>query len=275
MTDAESPRWVRVQAQDGSWTLRDTLLEETFHPELGIEEECRVWVGQPEIRALCSRAVRPCVWDVGLGAGGVTSALMRLPELQKGMIISFERSDGPLRAVLETPDFFPHLKVPGVDWWTRIVSEPSMVCGEIDWKLVAGDVQETLRRDDLPPPDVIMYDMHSAARQPELWALDFWRDIYQRLSSRPCVLAFHTRSTAVRATLLVAGFRVGYGAALGSKEETTLAATQAGLLHRPLGLDWLKRVRRSAASWPLGTELSVRPWRTLLEHVQFQSGNEP
>ena len=85
-----------------------------------------------------------------------------------------------------------------------------------------------------------------------MWTLQHFTKLRRNLdANRPCTLTSYSRSTAVRVTLVLAGFFVGRGAATGEKDETTVAATHRELLASPLGEDWLRRVRRSTRSGPL------------------------
>jgi len=90
----------------------------------------------------------------------------------------------------------------------------------------------------------------------------------------PCLLTNYTRSTAVRVTLLLAGFHVGLGHATGEKDQTTIATNVPGLLSDPLDPKWLTRVRRSTRSAPLRTAgvpggISAEDFAALSSHPQF------
>jgi hypothetical protein len=80
----------------------------------------------------------------------------------------------------------------------------------------------------------------------------------------------------IRVTLLLAGFFVGHGTATGSKEETTVAANDPGLIEQPLNRAWLERAQRSGSAEPLcapvyaQSRLSADSWNTLQHHLQFQ-----
>lgn len=268
--EGEGGRWEVVRAGDGSPTVRDVVRGETYHPELGMMEECRVWVRQEDVRLRWAGVAHPCAWDVGMGAGGVTAALLAEPGLRGGEVVSFECDAGALETVLAREHDFPHLGVPGVGWWKRRWHEEIIHLPERKWRLVKGEVERMLFEEDVPLPEVVIFDMHSPASQPELWTLEFWTRMWRRLEPKACVVAFHTRSTAVRATLLRAGFWVGRGVALGSKEETTLAANRSGILGCPLGREWLERLRRSTARWPLGECGEVGRAEWLEPHPQFR-----
>jgi hypothetical protein len=109
-----------------------------------------------------------------------------------------------------------------------------------------------------------------------MWTLDHFEKLRARLSSAaPCLLTNYTRSTAVRVTLLLAGFFVGCGHATGEKDETTIASNDLALLEEPLDAAWLQRVHRSTNAAPLRPDVS-RPsaisaddWKKLVNHPQF------
>jgi hypothetical protein len=87
---------------------------------------------------------------------------------------------------------------------------------------------------------------------PEMWTQDHFSRIRSKLHPEvPCLLTNYTRSTAVRVTLLLAGFFVGIGCEVGEKAETTVASNRLDLLERPLEKSWLERVRISRNSAPM------------------------
>jgi queuine tRNA-ribosyltransferase len=270
-------RFTLVSARDGSRTLRDERAGETYHPELGIDGECTAWLDQDEITTALERTDHPCIWDVGLGLAGVAcAALKRLSTKPSSTLVSFDRDTEALAKALTHADVFPHLQWLPPDVRSQRLDPGSLRVGATSWHLELGDAHHTLLNPALPAPDVVMYDMHSPRAQPELWTLDFWEHLHARLlPSSPCI-AFHTRSTAVRATLLLAGFHVGTGRALGSKEETTLAAIQPDLLTRPLDGRWLERLQRSASSQPWldlrGSSSPIAPecYERIRQHPQFE-----
>jgi hypothetical protein len=124
---------------------------------------------------------------------------------------------------------------------------------------------------------VILFDAYSPARNPAMWTLPLFTNLFQLLDlRRPCALPTYSRSTILRVTLLLAGFYVGVGHATGEKEETTIAANDLSLIAEPLGRSWLDRARRSHSAEPMiepvyRTEpLSAESWKRLQAHPQFQ-----
>ena len=126
------------------------------------------------------------------------------------------------------------------------------------------------------PPHAILFDAFSPAKNPAMWTLPLFTNLFQMLDpQRPCALPTYSRSTILRVTLLLAGFFVGVGHATGEKEETTIAANDLSLIVEPLDRRWLDRARRSHSAEPM-TEpvyriapLSAESWERLQAHPQF------
>ena len=129
------------------------------------------------------------------------------------------------------------------------------------WQLVRGDFPALLSDSTWGHrPHAVFYDPYSPTVNPEMWTLDVFTALRERTrADTPCLLTTYTRSTAVRVTLLLAGWYVGIGGATGEKEETTVAANVAGLVERPLGRAWLeKKVYASTNAAPLRAGLAGR-----------------
>ena len=111
-----------------------------------------------------------------------------------------------------------------------------------------------------------------------MWTLETFAATLARTDpAHPCLLTTYTRSTAVRAALLLAGWFVGVGGATGEKDETTVAANLPALLERPLGRAWLERkVYASTNAAPLRVgagytrgPISDEDFERLRAHPQF------
>jgi hypothetical protein len=154
----------------------------------------------------------------------------------------------------------------------------------VEWSLELGDFPSFLvarargTNEVVPVPDAILFDPYSPAKNPAMWTAGLFADLFGwLLPDRPCALATYSRSTSVRVALLLAGFYVGIGRSVGSKEETTIAANVRELVPALLERGWLDRVRRSHAAEPLceavyrQAPLSTQTMHKLLQHPQFQS----
>ena len=128
----------------------------------------------------------------------------------------------------------------------------------------------------VPKPHAILFDPFSPAKNPSMWTQGLFANLFCLLDSqRPCALATYARSTMLRVELLLAGFYVGSGQAVGQKEETTIAANTLDLIEQPLEGRWLQRARKSRSAEPLWeplyrqAPLTHETWQRLRAHPQF------
>jgi queuine tRNA-ribosyltransferase len=233
-----------------------------------------VYVRQPiSIRdALAGR--RPLVvWDVGLGAAHNAMALIRAldaaPAPAAIELVSFERDLDAFRLALAHTGPFAHLRHPA----PNILAHRGRFEREgLVWRLVEGDF--LARYPDEPQPDVIFYDPFSSKVDGPLWSLATFRALHAHLT-RSVELVTYTSSTAIRSSLLAAGFHVAHGVASGPKEETTIAIkpgpTASLRGHTLLGRDWLERRARSTARFAhdIAPELHAEIERVIVAHAQF------
>jgi queuine tRNA-ribosyltransferase len=112
-----------------------------------------------------------------------------------------------------------------------------------------------------------------------MWTLPVFARVSALLDTKDdCARATYSRSTAVRTALLLAGFFVGKGEGVESKEETTVAANRRSLILSPLDARWLRRAQVSAAAEPwtrppfLRQPLKPETREALSRHPQFGDG---
>lgn len=252
-----------VRLANGTHSVRSRVDGETFHPVEGpIAEAEMLYIRQLALPERISRGAGEfIIWDVGLGAGGnVMTAIRRLRDIQATMHIqSFDRTLDALKFALEHADA---LQFPvGFEEHAGGLIHKGVAefkCGELNvrWEVHLGDFPRWLasaaRDGRHHAPDAIFYDAFSPARNPDMWTLSVFGNLFRCLDdSRPCSLATFSRSSLARVTLLLGGFFVGVGDSLAGKEETTLAANKLELLHRPLDAKWLRRVDVSGSAEPL------------------------
>jgi queuine tRNA-ribosyltransferase len=146
--------------------------------------------------------------------------------------------------------------------------------GHIEWELIQGDFSHTYQ--SAPKPHVIFYDPFSLHTNVELWSEEAFERIFNHCRGQEVQLLNYSASTAVRATLLVAGFSVGYGPATGPKSSTTVAYNDPSLASKQgvtlLGEEWLQRWEKSDAKIPRGLMKSneLEFINKIRGHKQFQ-----
>jgi len=272
-----------VAVQSGAMSLRSKEFGETFHPVVGPMVEARVL--HVEQQRFLERAAGAAevftIWDVGLGAAANALAVIgAFRGFSGGALVelhSFDRTLAPLRFALEHAQELSYLTSCAERLRSWIGSgETHTVWGPVHWHLHVEDFRQTIATKRVRAPHAIIYDPYSARSNPELWTLEHFTQLHACLSpAAPCLLTNYTRSTAVRVTLLLAGFFVGRGCATGEKSETTIATNARDLLNAPLDTGWLERVRRSTGSAPLrlrsgnSAAISREDFSALCQHPQF------
>jgi tRNA U34 5-methylaminomethyl-2-thiouridine-forming methyltransferase MnmC len=299
-----------VYLRNGACSIRSLAEDETFHPVIGpaIEAEA-LYVRQlrlPErVRETSGEFV---IWDVGLGAAAnALTAIRLIRESLKGKpaqlrLISFDHTTEAAAFALEHGAELGY--VAGYESaLAELVKNHSAKFSDdllqVEWTLEPGDfpallAQESERRlparresvlscehavpeAGAPSPHAILFDPHSPKKNPAMWTVPLFADLFRRLDpQRPCALATFTRSTMARAALLLGRFFVGVGHPSGLKEETTVAANRPDLLDEPLDRHWLERAKRSHSAEPLSgpdyrqAPLSPETWERLRQHPQFR-----
>jgi hypothetical protein len=297
---AMSDDYQLVPLANGKTTLFSAHYGEKLHPGLGPQAEAELlYVRQLKI---CERiqveAGEFVIWDVGLGAAANALAALRATREISGRLrlVSFDNTAEPLAFALKNAAALGY--VAGYEIQLAELLRTHHVAFQngklaVDWEFYLGDFPAWLarfalaghslspretsgEREKTPPPRAIFYDAFSPAKNPVMWTRPVFENLFRTLDpARPCALTTYSRSTLLRATLLVAGFFVGVGHATGSKEETTIAANTPDLIAEPLNARWLERARRSDSAEPLREPVYTRAplapdtAETLRQHPQF------
>lgn len=276
-----------VRLNNGICSVRSLADAETFHPVVGpVAEAEALYVNQLQLRErLKNHSGEFVIWDVGLGAGANALTILRATQdiVCHIRLVSFDHTIEPLEFALQHAadlgyfgGYENHLKE-----FIRAQCVTFQDGGQsVNWEFHHDDFPSLLAKPcarDFPRPHAILFDAFSPAKNPAMWTLPLFTNLFQLLDpQRPCALPTYSRSTILRVTLLLAGFFVGIGHATGEKEETTIAANTPDLLAEPLDRRWLDRVCRSHRAEPMMepvyriAPLSADSWEKLQAHPQFQ-----
>jgi queuine tRNA-ribosyltransferase len=269
-----------VHVKEGISRIRHRSSGETMHPMIKPEDEARdLYVGQSRLVERIREQDRIVLWDVGMGAAcNVMAAIHAFEEActagqvrARLEIVSFENDLDSLRLANQHLDRFQYLRhaapnaiLQNGEW--RSKKYP------IEWKLLQGNFWGVFHT--AVAPDIIFYDPYSTKTCRDFWCVETLARLVSHAGPATELFTYST-STAVRASLLAAGFWVAQGQATGPKVQTTVALTAGALAWRReslLGREWFDRWERSGAQWPLS--LSGENKEQFLErvrmHPQFQ-----
>ncbi len=286
-------RFELVDLPGGGKTLRLANTKQVFHPVIGpVAEAERIHLAGTRLVERADALVPGpfTVWDVGLGAAA--NALTAVAALRAAgrpgrrvLLCSFDRTLAPLEFTLQNAAALGYPR--GQEETLRQLAATGAVRldlpggGTVEWTLRTGDFAARIA--DAPAAHAVFFDPYSPAANGEMWTLELFAALRARAAGPAdggCLLTTYTRSTAVRVTLLLAGWHVGAGAATGEKDETTVASSDPALLDSPLGARWLEKVWASANAAPrrAGQPAEARgpihdaDYAALKAHPQFLGG---
>lgn len=246
-----------VRTRGGALAMRSLADGEVMHPGVGpLVEAEQLYVRQSRLREklVAGETDRLVLFDVGLGAGSnalaARSASEGLPEghgAARLELVSFERDLGALELALTAGEAFGWRGEPAEAARSLLV-HGAHETARTHWRLARGDLLEALARQTVPA-DIIYWDPFSPRANPALWTVAAFSEARRRVTPR-CALYTYSASTATRVALLLAGWAVGVGDAIGDKAQTTAAAVAVGELARPLDRGWLARLSRPDVPLP-------------------------
>ncbi|MDS3861320.1 MnmC family methyltransferase [Thermosynechococcaceae cyanobacterium BACA0444] len=212
---------------DGSLTFFSSTFQEAFHSHHGGKQEaeskfvmpCRVgaWAKTGHVRIL------DICFGLGYNSAAALTEIWRVnPDCQvelRGLELNW---DVPQQAIAQG----------GLGRWPAEIQEIiSGLVTHLDYqgtnlqaRLLIGDARQTSQHliTDHWPADVIFLDPFSPPHCPQLWTVEFLKQISQLLAPRG-YLATYSAAAAVRAALQLAGLRVGSTPPVGRKSPGTLA----------------------------------------------------
>jgi queuine tRNA-ribosyltransferase len=244
-----------VRTRGGALAMCSLDAGEVMHPGVGpLVEAEQLYVRQSRLEERL-RAAGPAslvVFDVGLGAGSNALAARAVSERLDGSaarleLVSFERDLGALELALDSGDAFGWQGEPAAAA-RALLAHGAHETARTRWRLVRGDVLDALEKEP-SRADVIFWDPFSPRANPALWTVAAFAAA-RRIAAARATLYTYSASTATRLAMLLGGWAVGVGDAIGDKAQTTAAAVDALDLARPLDRSWLARLLRPDVPLP-------------------------
>jgi queuine tRNA-ribosyltransferase len=240
-----------VRTRGGALAMRSLEAGEVMHPGVGpVAEAQLLYVRQSRLDQRLREGATLVLFDVGLGAGSNAFAARAVAERAGAgrlELLSFERDTEALALALETPEAFA-IDAEAAAAARALLAHGRHETARTSWRLEEGDVLEALARTGARA-DVVYWDPFSPRANPALWTVAAFAAV-RRVAGPRCTLFTYSASTASRLALLLAGWTVGVGDAIGEKAHTTAAAVEAGDLARPLDRAWLARLHRADVPLP-------------------------
>jgi queuine tRNA-ribosyltransferase len=258
MNKAPAASFRVVTTREGAAAMLDLDTGEVMHPVVGpLVEAEQLYLGPSRLAERLRAHPHPelVLLDVGLGAGSNAVAALALSEARTAPgprldIVSFDRTAAAMALALagehaEAFGFAPALREAGQTLLRDGVFETTRT----RWRLVLGELPETLEREPAHTADVVFWDPFSPKQNPALWSVAAFSAL-RRLCRDGASVHTYSGATATRTALLLAGFVVGFGPELGGKKRATAAATQLESLREPCTRRFLERLLRSSAPLP-------------------------
>lgn len=258
--EMRTPRHELVQIKSGAFAIRSVDAGEVMHPGVGPQREAQeLYVDQSRLMARLQEPGRASLvlFDVGLGAASNAVAARTAAETTRSarlQLVSFEHDLDALYVASQ------HKSAMGIVGENATAIDAVLATGQhhseyVDWQLRHGDLLTQLTSEPLRA-DIVFWDPFSPKANPTLWTIAAFTAM-RRLAGPRCTLYTYSGSTRTRLALLLAGWCVGIGAAIGDKEETTAASIVLADLARPLDRAWLHKRHAPSTPWP--TDVSGAP----------------
>lgn len=244
-----------VKTRAGSWAMLDVEAGEVMHPGVGpLVEAQQLYVQQSRLqeRLIDREAERLVLFDVGLGAGSnavaawLAAAAITAPA-SRLCIVSFERDLTAIKLALEhAADFGISGNV--AQALQALLKDGVAESAHAVWHLRHGDLLPSLASEEMRA-DVIYWDPFSPKTNPDLWTVGAFSIVRAACGPRAQLFTY-SASTTVRVAMLLGGWCVGVGDAIGDKRATTAAAVRLEDLRQPLPASWLRRLSLPEARLP-------------------------
>jgi chorismate dehydratase len=214
-----------LTTMDNSVTLYNEAYQEYYHSKSGaIEEAFEKYVKPCKIPELGKKGqVR--ILDIGFGLGyNVIAAIDAAVEANSKCeieIISLEKDENIVREIQELNPLLKHFFIIKKLEYDPKTKSYLYEDKNIFLRIKIGDALQTIKT-VTGKFDAIFFDPFSPKNNPELWTVDFMKDVAEK-TKKEAILATYSYAKAVRENLKQAGFEVFDGPIIGRRSPCTLA----------------------------------------------------
>ena len=215
-----------IRCKDGSWTLRNEEVGESYHTPLGAAMEAR-----EKFAAACDLPARAAkgkvvILDVCYGLGYNTAAALESirgsDQSCEVAVYGLESDRTIVKDALGIPfpfadkELFSSLAEGFEDDCSCFAAQRDGV----SLRVLIGDARERIH--EVPhEADVVFFDAFSPRRQPEMWTARFFSDIFEKCAD-DAVLVTYSCARRVRENMREAGFIVEDGPVVGRRGPATV-----------------------------------------------------
>lgn len=211
----------KIITDDGSVTYRSIDVDECYHTKSGAVEEAFEKHAKPaKVDELAKKKNKIVIYDVCFGLGYNAAAAIDLIKKSnpkcKIMIYCFENDQNIIDKIIEVEPEFESFHLFKKSVKTHYIKEDN-----IEIKLFLGDARLLIKEAE-NKADVVFFDPFSPKKVPDMWTLEFLKDIYDQMNNDG-VLTTYSCARIVRDNMKSAGFKVSDGPTIGRRSPSTIA----------------------------------------------------
>ncbi len=205
----------KILSHDGSITFWNERFQEYYHSITGAKEEAVRKFVEP---CCLQEKNNPVILDVCFGWGYNTAAALDAIGNSNAKVIGLEIDANVLQKI-------PTINAPFESYsFIQKCIRKGYSLSKDAWtlSLVVGDARETIKTVLSGSVDCVFLDPFSPKKCPELWTIDFMRQLY-RIMKPNGILTTYSCARIVRDNLRSAGFSVQDGPCIGRRGPSTIA----------------------------------------------------
>ena len=215
--------------EDGSITLYNPEYEEYYHSKSGaLEESFEKFVKPCEIKELAKKG-HIKILDIGFGLGyNAIAAIDTALKANNNCEIEIISLENDKSVLLKLKSLKPKLKHYGIIEkleYDPITKSYLYEDKKIHLRIKIGDATQIIKTIN-DKFDAVFLDPFSPAKNPELWTVEFFKDIKQRMK-QGTILATYSYAKTIRNNLAKAGFTVKDGPIIGRRSPSTIAVIKS------------------------------------------------